>query len=84
MCEASDHFTTVRRRVARSPGRTCPVRSNSAARWESLEIPAGRPSTCTSSTLSAAPTWSTIRRPVHSAGTSTARSYTPVGLAAGT
>ncbi len=96
-CEASDHFTTVRRRVAlpqpsaggtpislRSPGRSTGVRSNSAARWESLEIPAGRPSTCTSSTLSAAPTWSTIRRPAHSAGTSTTRSYTPVGLAAGT
>ena len=44
--------------------------------------PAARPH-ATSSTLSAAPTCSTIRRPAHSAGMSTSRSYTPVGLAAG-
>lgn len=83
MCEASDHLITVSRTTLRAPARTCPVRSNSAARWESLDTPTGRPSTCTRSTLSAAPTWSTIRRPVHSAGTSTSRSWTPVGLAAG-
>ncbi|CAM5591680.1 hypothetical protein SCANM63S_07265 [Streptomyces canarius] len=83
MCVASDHLTTVSRTTDGSPGRTTSVRSNSAARWESLEIPTGRPSTWTSSTLSAAPTCRTIRRPAQWAGTSTCRSYTPVGLAAG-
>ena len=46
-------------------------------------MPTGLPFTWTRSTLSAAPTWSTIRRPAHSAGMSTERSYMPVGLAAG-
>ena len=83
MWELSDHFTTVRRRVLRSPGRTTPVRSNSLARWESLPMPTACPSTSTISTLSAAPTWSTILRPAQSAGMSMSRSWTPVGLAAG-
>ncbi len=66
------------------PGVTWSVMSNSAARWESFEIPTTVPSTATSSALSAAPTWSTTRRPAHVAGIATTRRYTPVGFSAGT
>lgn len=46
-------------------------------------MPTDTPSTATSSTLSAAPTCSTIRLPRQWSGTSTSRTCTPVGLAAG-
>ncbi len=70
---ASDHFTTRRVSVC-GPGPSRSVRSNSEARCESLPMPTSTPSSETIRTLSAAPTWSTIRRPAHAAGTSTVRS----------
>ncbi len=70
---ASDHFTTVSETVF-DPGRTNAPTSNSAARWESLETPTSCPFTRATSTLSAAPTWRTMRRPAHRGGTSTSRS----------
>ena len=66
---ASDHFTT-RSQVVFAPGRRTAVTSNSAARCESLLSPTSSPLTLTIRTLSAAPTWSTTRRPAHAAGTS--------------
>ena len=73
MNEASDHFTTRSRSVL-EPGRSPPVRSNSAARCESLLTPISTPLSSTISTLSAAPTWSTTRLPAHVAGSSNIRS----------
>ena len=73
MNEASDHLTTVSRSWL-APGRMKPVTSNSAARWESLLTPTSAPLRATISTLSAAPTWSTTRRPAHAAGGSNERS----------
>ena len=73
MKEVSDHFTTVSRRSF-APGRRNAVTSNSAARCESLLRPTSWPLSSTIRTLSAAPTWSTTRRPVQAAGTSNVRS----------
>ncbi len=47
-------------------------------------MPTSRSFTRTMATLSAAPMWSTIRRPVQRSGTSKSRTYRPVGFAAGT
>jgi hypothetical protein len=46
--------------------------------------PTGAPSTYTKAMDSAAPMRSTVRRPCHSAGISTTRRYTAVGLSPGT
>ncbi len=79
---ASDHFTTTSRTVF-VPGRRTAVTSNSLARWESLPTPTSTPLTEAISTLSAAPTCSTTRRPAQSAGSSNVRWWTPVGFCAG-
>ena len=50
------------------------VTSNSAARCESLLRPTCAPFTRTTRTLSAAPTWSTTRRPAQAGGSSKVRS----------
>ena len=63
---ASDHFTTRSVSVC-DPGASRSVRSNSEARCESLPMPTSTPSRVTISTLSAAPTCSTIRRPAQAA-----------------
>ena len=51
--------------------------SNAASSRESLLIPTGRPFTQTCSTLSAAPTWSTIRRPFQRFGHLEGRAVEP-------
>src|SRR6185312_3076422 len=58
--------------------------SNSDGNRESLPMPTHTPSTHTSSTDSAPPTWTTTRRPPHSLGTVNLVRYSPVGLSSGT
>ena len=72
---ASDHFTTVSAECALGPGRGALGQLELRGQVRVLADPdLRRRRASTISTLSAAPTWSTTRRPAHAAGTSNVRS----------